>query len=343
MNKALTYQDVYLVPQYGILPSRSSADISVKFLGKKFNAPWIPANMESVINEDIAKWLAFNNYPYIMHRFGDNRKFLQRARAEAWPFVSISVGVKQEDRDLIKDIAESKCRIDWITIDIAHGHSMLMKLMIEHIKTFLPEVKIIAGNVATPEAVYDLATWGADAVKVGVGGGKACTTKDMTGFHVPMFTCALTCATYGGNDWSQSSVPLILDGGIRENGDIAKALVAARGVPSLVMAGSLFAACLDAPGENVTEPRPMYNDWDTEKQHPFIQNVITKKRYHGSASHIQKGERKHVEGIQLEIPCNHMTYSEKYNELKESLSSSVSYGGGKDLSCLANIQWHSIK
>ena len=69
-NPALSYRDVYLVPRHSILKSRSEADISVEFLGRKFQSVWIPANMSSVINENIAHWLSENNYPYIMHRFG---------------------------------------------------------------------------------------------------------------------------------------------------------------------------------------------------------------------------------------------------------------------------------
>jgi IMP dehydrogenase/GMP reductase len=127
--------------------------------------------MSTVISEDNAKWLSENDYFYIMHRFGDNRKFLQRARAEAWKLVSISVGVKGQDMELIADIAESKCRVDYVTIDTAHGHSILTKSMIEFIKKTLPDTKIIAGNVCTPEAVADLSSWGADAAKVGIAGG----------------------------------------------------------------------------------------------------------------------------------------------------------------------------
>ena len=167
----LNYKDVCLVPRYSYLTSRSEANTSIMFLGRKYKLPVLPSNMSSVISEDVAKWLSFNDYFYIYHRFGDTRKFLQTARAEAWPLVSISVGVKECDKDLIKDIANSKCRVDVVCIDIAHGHSSLTKEMIAHIKKCLPNSKIIAGNVCTPEAVADLACWGADAAKVGIAGG----------------------------------------------------------------------------------------------------------------------------------------------------------------------------
>jgi len=340
---ALSYRDVYLVPRHSILKSRSEADISVEFLGRKFCAPWLPANMSSVINEDIAYWLSENDYPYIMHRFGDNRAFVERANRENWKLISVSVGVKDADKDFLQWVVEKKLRIDWITIDIACGDSILMEEMINFIRglkfekgygwdidSYTP--KIIAGNVATRDAVEYLYRIGADAVKIGVGGGGNCSTKNVTAFHIPMFTCARICSghvgpiKYQGENCNQN-IPLIIDGGIRESGDIARALVAGGGGNNLVMAGSLFGACFDAPSEPIGDEC----------------GGIVKKKMWGSASARQKGEKKNVEGFISEIPCNGMTYKELYQNLKESLQSSVSYGGGKDLSCFKDVEWVVVK
>ena len=105
MEKSLRYQDVYLVPRHSELESRSKADISVDFLGHRFNAPWLPANMESVVDEKVAHWLSENGYFYIMHRFGDTQKFVEKANKEGWKTISIGVGVKNEDK-IPKDIAK---------------------------------------------------------------------------------------------------------------------------------------------------------------------------------------------------------------------------------------------
>jgi len=339
---ALSYRDVYLVPRHSILKSRSEADISVEFLGRKFAAPWIPANMSSVINENIAHWLSENDYPYIMHRFGDNRAFIERANRENWKLISISVGVKETDKELLQWVVENKLRVDWITIDIACGDSILMEEMIGFIRdlrfkqgyngwdgdsySYIP--KIIAGNVATRKAVEYLHRVGADAIKIGVGAGGNCSTKNVTAFHIPMFTCARICSghvgpiKYQGENCNQN-IPLIIDGGIRESGDIARALVAGGGGNNLVMAGSLFGACLDAPSEPIGDEC----------------GGIVKKKMWGSASARQKGEKKNVEGFISEIPCNGMTYKQLYQNLRESLQSSVSYGGGKDLGCFKGVEW----
>ena len=189
--KALKYSEISLVPNYSTCETRAACDPSVNFLGTKFLLPVIPANMKSVINLEIARWMSSHGYFYIMHRFVDDIfKNIQKANYESWHTISFSCGVKTEDINLVKKIREAKLKIDFLTIDIAHGHCLQMRKMIEHARHFLPSTKIIAGNVSTPNAVADLSSWGADAVKVGIGQGSPCTTKDKTGFTMPMFSCS---------------------------------------------------------------------------------------------------------------------------------------------------------
>jgi GMP reductase len=159
-------------------------------------------------------------------------------------------------------------------------------------------------------AALDLAEAGADAIKVGIGPGKACTTRLQTGFHVPMFTAIQMCTEV-------SKVPIIADGGIKNYGDVAKALVAGA---DLVMSGSLFAACSDSPA-------------------PIING---RKVYYGSASFAAKKENKHVEGTLLELEQS-MTLEEKLNEIKQALQSSISYAGGTTLSCLKYTDYVTLK
>jgi GMP reductase len=179
------------------------------------------------------------------------------------------------------------------------------------VKEHLPEAFIIAGNVATKDAVGDLASWGADCVKVGIGQGYVCTTKDKTGFTQPMFSCMLDCV-------KDSPVPIIADGGIKCNGDVAKALVAGA---SIIMAGSLFSQCIDSPAIST------------------VLNGAIYKQYFGSASEHNKGGKKHIEGVMKEIPSNNMSYEEKLEEIRQDLQSSISYAGGEDISCLKNTDW----
>ncbi len=338
-NKLLNYKDIYLIPRKSIISSRDDADCSIDFLGTRFANNVVPANMASVVNEKICKELSEQNIFYIYHRFGNTWDFIINANDQCWRNISISVGVKQADKDLIAKIAGNRLTVDFITIDIAHGFSESVVEMITYIKSCFNSVnqypKIIAGNVwGDKDSIEFLQNAGADAIKIGLSHGGACSTYGTTGFGSPMFSAALEAGEF-------SNIPLIIDGGIREYGDIAKATVAALqynkdGIIPMVMAGSLFAACKDAPGESLFENNPdsIYSD------------VITHKRYYGSASALNKAnskqEVKHIEGFEVKLPCNGLTVEQQYEKIRQALSSSISYAGGKDLSCLGNVNWGYI-
>jgi GMP reductase len=331
MNKFLNYRDVALVPGLGVLRSRSEASTSINFLGKLYRMPVVPANMASVIDDKIARILAHNYYFYIMHRFCDVFSFVETANKEAWPLISISVGVKKEDIELLKKIKVHGYHVDVVTIDIAHGYSILIDEMIEYIKNLLPNTKIVAGNIwGNAESIQFLQAAGVDAIKIGLSMGKSCRTFPETGFGSPMFSAAMEAGKY-------SSVPVIIDGGVRENGDVAKAMVAflSSKRPStemyypMIMTGGVFAECLDAPGETIV-------DEDGKKY----------KKFYGSASSENKKntgqEIKHVEGKTILLNCNNLTCVEKMKEMMGALQSSISYAGGGDLSAFMNVDWGII-
>ncbi|MGH4138302.1 IMP dehydrogenase [Clostridium sp.] len=132
--------------------------------------------------------------------------------------------------------------VDVITIDTAHGHSFGVLDAVRKIKSVYPELQIIAGNIATAEATKDLIEAGADCVKVGIGPGSICTTRIVAGVGVPQLTAVMDCVEMA----NKYGIPVIADGGIKYSGDIVKALAAGAKV---VMMGSMFAGCEEAPGE----------------------------------------------------------------------------------------------
>lgn len=134
--------------------------------------------------------------------------------------------------------------VDVIVLDTAHGHSVGVIKMLRKLKNKFPSTQLIAGNVGTPEATLDLINAGADAVKIGIGPGSICTTRVIAGIGVPQVTAVMECTQAA---WKHN-VPIIADGGIRQTGDIAKALAA--GADS-VMIGGLFAGIDESPGEMV--------------------------------------------------------------------------------------------
>lgn len=313
--RELHYDDVALLPRYSEVLSRQFIDTSVMVGPSTFNLPVVPANMKCTIDVSLAKQLSEHGFFYIMHRFGiDQYNFVKYT--QPWKTVSISIGVKVEDFNLIQKLSYSELRVDYITIDIAHGHSLAMKNMIKHIKCFLPTTFIIAGNVCTVEGFDDLGYWGANAVKVGVGPGAACTTKLKTGFTFPMFSCVERITQDSNLDPNLRPL-LIADGGIKHNGDIAKAM---RAGADLVMCGKLFSGCIDSPS-------PTQDG---------------KKVYYGSASSMNKTSNRNIEGCTIELPIDDMTYREKLNEIKQDLQSSISYAGGNSCRALHSVNYIRI-
>ena len=306
------YDNILLLPRKCRVQSRSECDTSVTLGQHSFRLPVVPANMKTVVNESICEWLANNGYFYVMHRFDlDNVQFVKDCKAKNM-FASISLGVKQADYDTVAQLLAVGLVPDFITIDIAHGHSDNVQRMIAHLKEKMPSAFVIAGNVGTPEAIIDLENWGADATKVGIGPGKVCITKLKTGF--------------GTGGWQLSALkwcarvatkPIIADGGIREHGDIAKSI---RFGASMVMIGSMLAGHEESPGQTVEVDGKLY------------------KEYYGSASDFNKGEYKHVEGKRILEPIKGQLQN-TMREMQEDLQSSISYAGGTKLLDIRKVNY----
>jgi IMP dehydrogenase len=156
--------------------------------------------------------------------------------------VSAAIGATGDFLERAQELAKAK--VDVLAIDSAHGHSTLVLEAVKKVKAILPEVELIAGNVATFDGACDLVRAGVDGVKVGIGPGSICTTRIVTGVGVPQIT-AIAEAARATRD---SGVPVIADGGIKYSGDISKALAAGA---SAVMIGSMFAGTDESPGEMI--------------------------------------------------------------------------------------------
>ena len=132
MNKAYTYSDISLIPNYSECLTRSNCDTSLELFGKRYKLPIIPANMKSVIDLNLSRWMSENDYFYIMHRFDEDiYPQIEQANNEQWKTISFSIGVQDKDKTIIHKLRTNKLRLDFITIDIAHGHSIKMKRMIQ--------------------------------------------------------------------------------------------------------------------------------------------------------------------------------------------------------------------
>ncbi|MDD0810620.1 GMP reductase [Curvibacter sp. RS43] len=306
------YDNILLLPRKCRVQSRADCDAGVTLGARRFRLPVVPANMKTVITQELCLWMAQHGYFYVMHRFDtDNVKFVREMQSQGC-FASISLGVKDADYATVDTLAALGLVPEYVTIDIAHGHADSVQHMIAHLKAKLPATFVIAGNVGTPEAVIDLENWGADATKVGIGPGKVCITKLKTGF--------------GTGGWQLSALkwcarvatkPIIADGGIREHGDIAKSV---RFGATMVMIGSMLAGHEESPGATVEVDGKLY------------------KEYYGSASDFNKGEYRHVEGKRILEPVKGRL-ADTLIEMEQDVQSSISYAGGTQLMDIRRVNY----
>ncbi len=247
--KALTFNDVLLVPRHSEIDSRRRPNLKTK-LTKNFsmNIPIIASNMDTITESKMACAMAKFGGVGILHRFmtiedqvAKVKKIMefQKENNIETP-IAASIGVKEDDKKRAQLLVEAGVKI--LTVDIAHGDSVMMFRTMDYVKKQFPNIDLIAGNTATAEGVRGLIEHGADAVKVGIGPGSRCTTRIITGCGRPQLTAVGICA----QEAKKYDIPIIADGGIKTSGDIVKALVAGA---SSVMLGSMLAGTLETPGE----------------------------------------------------------------------------------------------
>lgn len=218
-----------------------------------------------------------------------------------------AIGVSGDYKERAQALVDAGCKI--ICIDVAHGHHILVKDALEHLKsTFGNKLTLIAGNVATSRAFEDLSRWGADAIRVGVGGGSICSTRIQTGHGIPTLQSIVDCTK------SEGEAKIIADGGIRNAGDIVKAIAAGA---DFVMLGSLLAGTDESPGQ-------VFSSADGKRY----------KIYRGMASaeaQIEwRGEARSLEGVSTTIPWKG-SVEKILKDLEQNIRSGFSYTGAKDI------------
>ena len=345
----IAFDDVYIDTQYSDVESRSMVDLTSKMRGFELKLPVISANMPNITEWKMAKEMAINGGMGILHRFyhtiEENVDDFSKAvgeicvvrgvkSQEAIKTLGVSIGVKDSEKARFDALYEAGARI--FCIDVNHGHSKMMKEMINWIynqsryhKTRPTKARptIIAGNIATARAALDLAEWGADILKVGIGPGKVCRTRSNTGVGKPQFSAIKEVydAIHG-----ITNVKIIADGGIKTTGDIAKALIFA----DAVMVGAVLAGTSETPGDAFPEP-------GTD-----LTNRSFYKVYGGSASmenKVKNGQRaRFVEGEMLKIPFKgHAKYL--LREIQDGLQGSFSLSGCRNLrEYKEKVKWYTM-
>ena len=229
--------------------------------------------------------------------------------------VGAAVGPLRDPVERARALADAG--VDFIVIDSAHGHSQGVLNAVRLIKRALPDLLVIAGNVATREGVRALAEAGADAIRVGLGAGSICTTRVVTGVGVPQLHAIMECAAEA-QKWN---LPIIADGGIRYSGDIVKALAAGA---SAVMLGNLLAGCEESPGEIEIFRNRAYKVYRG-------MGSVAAMRQGSSDRYYQTDPRKIVpEGVEGRVPYRG-PLSETIHQLVGGLRSGMGYVGARNL------------
>jgi len=323
--KYLSFDDVFLVPQYSECTTRSDINTSCSLGSLSLDVPIMSSNMDTITESEMAITMQKAGGIGAIHRFMDIdraiREYEKVKEAGCDSFVSIGVG----HRDIGRAEKLYGAGARYFIVDIAHGHSSLMKHTLKVLRnTFGTEIYIVGGNIATEDAVRDMAGWGADAVKIGIGGGSCCSTRIVTGHGVPMFTCISKCSSVA----DELGLFSIADGGIRSSGDIAKAIAAGA---DMVMLGSLLSGTASTPGDIVYRDGQKYKSF-----RGMASSDAMNARYNNKRQNLPTDE-----GVSGLVPFNGLT-SDIIKSLRKGLQSGMSYTGAqtiKDFQLL--VKWET--
>ena len=316
IREALTYDDVLLVPQYSDIESRKEVSIGNwldEERGLWFNLPLIASPMDTVCEDKMAITLGKMGGLGIVHRYNTIEQQVKMASNIFEKLdthkVGFAIGITGDYLNRARALVEDEgAKI--LCLDVAHGDHILMKKALITLREKLGNgPHLMAGNVATLEGVERLADWGANSIRVGIGGGSICSTRIQTGHGVPSLDSVMECARTFRN------VTIIADGGIKNSGDIVKALAVGG---DFAMLGSVLAGSSDTPGEVYISSR----------------NGDATKVYRGMASKDAqmdwRGKTSSLEGISTTIPYKGNT-SEIIDQLENGIRSGLSYSGVRSI------------
>ena len=297
MKEALAFDDqqkVLLVPQFSTIESRRGVDLK-QGLDKRIilDVPIISSPMDTITETEMACAMSAAGGLGVIHRYVPLMRQAEMAfhcHKRGIKNIAAAIGVTQDYLTRAEALVNIG-KVNILCLDVAHGHHILMERALKELKdVYGNDVHLMAGNVATLEGFNDLADWGADSIRCGIGGGSICSTRIQTGHGVPGLATIFECAQ------SDRDAKIIIDGGIKSAGDIVKALSAGA---DFVMLGSLMAGTAETPGEIITytdgsrrkpyrgmASRKAQEAWRGKSSAP--EGIATTVHYKGSAKDIMK-------------------------------------------------------
>ena len=312
IKEGLTYNDILLTPQYSDIRSRSEINIGSRLHGAgpttRLGLPIIGSPMDTISESQMGITMWHEGALTVIHRYNTieqqcalvDEVLFAKANAAA------AIGTTGDYLDRARALVGAGVRI--LCVDVAHGHHILMREALATLRqVFGDGVHIMAGNIATLEGYNDLVDWGADSVRCNIGGGSICSTRVQTGHGVPGLQTIIDCA---GSD---RNAPIIADGGIRNSGDIVKALAAGA---DFAMLGSLLSGTDEAPGDVIVTRKGRF------------------KSYRGMASKDAqmdwRGATSSLEGIATTVACKG-SVTNVLQELARGIRSGLSYSGARSI------------
>jgi IMP dehydrogenase len=265
--------------------------------------------MDTISETEMAKAMSSSGGLAIIHRYNTIREQCYLAGTAEIGSGPVGAAVGTSGDYLERATALYDVGVKVLCVDVAHGHHILMKEALHALRKALGNrVHIMAGNIATLEGYNDLVDWGADSVRCNIGGGSICSTRVQTGHGVPGFHTIVDCASA-----ATGKVPIIADGGIRNSGDIVKALAAGA---DFVMLGSLLSGTDETPGDTINTREGKF------------------KAYRGMASkdaQIEwRGKTASLEGVATTVSCKGPV-GDVLAELERGIRSGLSYSGARTI------------
>ena len=302
-----TYDDVVLLPKFSGLDSRSTVTIATELSMVKLELPIIASPMDSVTGAEMAAWIAQRGGLGIIHRYNsieDQANIVKQARSLAGDKVLIgaAVGVNGDSWDRAQALVEAGA--DLLCIDVAHGHTKATGEQLSRIASKYFDIEIMSGNICTTDAAKFSEDNGATVLRVGVGGGSVCTTREVAGVGLGQLSAIMEIA-------EMANRPIVADGGIRKSGDIVKALAA--GADAVILGNLLSNYPISAA--------PMIGD---------------QKIFRGMASDSALSDYKGptaeyvVEGEHCFVNIDH-DYDNTFNNLLKGIRTGLSYLGARNL------------
>lgn len=316
---ALTFNDVLLAPQYSDISSRSEVSLTTYLTPKvTLKFPVIAANMDTIVGVNMAIAMAKAGSVAFYPRFvpADVQAAEIKQILDSGCFVIPSIGIKPGEINRAQSLIGLGIKV--LLVDVAHAYQQTCLDFVKELKNKFPEVELIVGAAATYDTAKALYQAGADTVKVGVGSGSICTTRIMTGSGMPQITAILECA-HAAKEFNR---PLLADGGMKNSGDVVKALAAGA---NTVSSGNLFAGTTETMGDVIEvngKQSKAYNGSTsfTEKQRQIAKNPSDKS----------VGYTQYVEGIERLVPLRGPV-ADIISQLDKGIRSGLTYSGARTI------------